>query len=81
MLRSSRHSIVINEYMELATITITAAFISAVLTTSGLAAEPADKEVREANKERDHNEETESRKGTRKDREELEAEQGSCGSD
>jgi len=67
--------------MESATVTITAAFISAVLTTSALAAEPADNVVREADKEHGHNEETESEKGTRKDHEQLEAEQGSCGSD
>ena len=68
--------------MESATVTITAAFISAVLTTTSvLAAEPADKEVREADKGHDNNEETESGKGTLKDREQLEAEQGSCGSD
>ena len=68
--------------MQSATITTTAAFVSAVLTTSSvLAAGPADKEVREADKGRDNNEETESGKGTRKDREQLEAEQGSCGSD
>lgn len=67
--------------MQSATITITAAFISAVLTTSVLAAEAADKEVREADKEHDHNEETENGRGTRKDREQLEAEQGTCGSD
>ena len=62
--------------MELANIAITVALISTVLATSVSLAEPAGKGFREANKERDRNEETERRNGTRKDREKLEAEQG-----
>ena len=79
--RSSRHSIAIDEYMELANIAITVALISTVLATSVSLAEPADKGIREASKERDLNEETERRIGIRKDREKLEAEQGACGAD
>lgn len=56
-------------------------FTSAVLATSVLLAEPVKKEAQEAGKDPDHNEEAESSKGATKDREQAEAEQGSCGAD
>jgi hypothetical protein len=72
---------VLDEYRKLANIITTAVFTSAVLATSVLLAEPVNKEAQEVEKDPEHNEEAESRKGASKDREQAEAEQGACGAD
>ena len=81
VLRSSRHSTVVNEHMKLANAIVISVFISAVLATSVSLAEPANKEAREVEKDPDLNGKAETRKGASREREQLEAEHGSCGSD